>query len=357
MDPLLRKLILPMFLVVLMSFSATAADEPSLAERLGKIAPHASGIAQIEVTEIKEIDRRPSDGNLFVNVRFRILQSSGVTTDQVQIVKAQGGLRPPNAPPFKPHGPVKLDTFRTGERYWVVFCSQNDREQYPQGIVISWTEKDHPELLDEAIRADHYAHRPQYEPLSGLTYSYRIDKDSWRVSMERDGKRLWEVTLPGQKFKGDRFDGEWRMLHRGQWPTGLEHVEKTPSDWFLFAETVTELAKGNSYQLPADQHRLTYAMDAESGKTVAIWVSRIDLGPTSTPSVIQFFDVKTGKIQREERFDSLASGGLVAGAKTENWLRKTVRTPDPATGQLNVAEILRHTESPEGSKYVPVNPQ
>jgi hypothetical protein len=71
----------------------------------------------------------------------------------------------------------------------------------------------------------------------------------------------------------------------------------------------------------------------------------------SDASVIQGFDPKTGKLGREERYDFLEKGGLVAGAKTEQWLRKVVRTYDVDTGKLRTEEIFRATGS---STYVPV---
>jgi hypothetical protein len=344
-------------LVSLSSLFVVRAAEPTLGERVDQLVPHAAGVALVEVMDIKEVDARPSDGNLCLNVRFRILRSSGQVRDNVNIVKAYGGMGPANMPKPKPYGPVKPDTFRKGECYWIAFASQYDWKRCPQGVVNAWPEKGGSKLLEEAIRADHYAHRPQYDPQSGLTHSYRTEKDkqSWRVRMERDGKLLWEVHLPGEKFRGQVFDGEWRLLRREQWPSGLGHADKNHSGLYLFAETAKRLEQANGYQLPAGNYRLTYALDADTGKTAAIWVSRVDASPTATPSVVQYFDLKTGKVRREERYGLLEKGGLAAGAKEERWLQKIVRTYDPKTSQFEGEEVFRWTESPEGSKYVPVN--
>ena len=350
---------LALLVLLLQSCPAVQADEPSLGEQLEKLVPQAAGVAQVEVVDIKEVDMRPGDGPLYLDARFRILRGTGVTADNIHITKAHGGHSPPNTPPFKPYGPVKLDTFKKGERYWVAFCSQYDGMRCPQGVVNSWPDKDGPKLLEEAIRTDHYAHRPQYHPTSGLTHSYRMEKNkkNWKVRMERDGKLLWEADLPGEKFRGKRFDGEWRLLHREHWPSGLGQAEENRSGWYLLAETTGRLESGNEYGLSAEEHRMTYALDADSGKTAAIWVTIMRLGPTSTPSVIQYFDQKTGKVRREERFDSFESGGLAAGGKEERWYRKLVRTYDPNTSQLKAEEVFRFTTSPDGSKFVPVNKQ
>jgi hypothetical protein len=349
---------LPSLLVILVaSFTAAVgAEDAPLAEELQRLVPHAAGLAQVEVVDIKELDTRPSDGSLFLDVRFRILRGTGTTAEGVKIVKEQGGHPAPNSAPFKPRGPVKLDTFKQGERYWVAFCSQYDWERCPQGVVATWPEQARAAVLEEAIRTDYYVHRPQYDPRSGLTHSYRAaeDKKTWQVRMEWDGKLLWDVSLPGEKFKGEMFDGEWCLMHRDHWSSGLGHADKNRSGWFLLAETTNHLETKNTFQLPAEEHRLTYALEADSGKTAIIWVSIMRLGPTSTPSVVQYFDMKTGKVRREERHDLFHSGGLAVGASEERWYRKLVRTYDANTSELKGEEVLRHANSPEGSKFVPV---
>lgn len=336
---------------------AVQAGEPSLAERLETLVPRAAGVARVEVTDIQEVDSRPGDGPLYLDVRFRILRSSGATRDRVHIVKAHGGHRGANSPEFKPYGPVKLDTFKKGHRYGVAFSSQYDWTRCPQGVVNAWPGRDVPDVLDEAIRRDHYAHRPQYDPGSGLTHGYLTGKDKhgWRARMERDGTLLWEVSLPGEKFEGERLEGDWGLLHRRQWSSGLGHADENRSGRFLLAETAADLEKANRYALPAGKHRLTYALDADSGKTAAVWVSRPDVGATSSPSVVRYFDLKTGGLRREERYDLLETGGLAAGAKQERWLRKLVRTYAPGADTPETEEVFGWTGSPEGGGYAPVN--
>ncbi len=348
---------LGLLLLLLQGLQAVSANQPSQGEKLEKLVPHAAGVAQVEVVEIKEVDMRPGDGPLYLEVRFRILQSSGVTTETIAITMAHGGHFPPNTPPFKPYGPIKFDTFKKGGRYWVAFCSQYDGVRCPQGIVQSWPDGHCPKLIEDAIQSDHYAHRPQYHPKSGFTHSYRTNKDkkSWQVQLEREGKRIWEAVLPGEKFKGDRLEGKWRLIHRDHWPSGLQYADKNGSGWYLFAESSCFLESGNAFGLPAKAYRMTCALDADTGKISATWVTIMGLGPTSTPSVIHYFDQSTGKVRREERFDLFEIGGLTVGAKEERWYRKLVRTYDPKTNRLISEEAFRFTQSPEGSKFVPIN--
>jgi hypothetical protein len=330
---------------------------PPLDERFQKLAPNAAGLALVEVVDLKEVDWRPGDGPLQLDVHFRILRQTGVTQDVVSIIKEQGGHSAPNSPPWRPSGPVKIDSFKKGSRYFVSFASQYDWNRCPQGVVAFWLEKAAPKELDEAIRADALSHRPQYDPESGLTHSHIVakDKKSWTVRMERDGKRLWERTLPGEKFKGEMFDGEWKLYHRDQWPSKLDRADRNRSGRFLFAETSTKLEPSNPYGLKPEYHRLTYALDADTGKTVAIWVSRMYLGPTSTPDVVQYFDLKNGRLRVEVRFDLLTRGGKSLGAKEDHWLRKLVRTYDADGKTLLNEEIFRWSGSPTGNGYVPVN--
>jgi hypothetical protein len=313
---------------------------------LEKLAPRAAGLAQVEVVDIKEIDGRPMGGPLSTDVFFRILRGTGVTHERIAIVRATIGGRPP---PFKPYGPVKFDTFKKGERYWVAFSSPYDWERCPQGVVTFWPDKDAPRVLEEAVRADHYAHRPCHDPRTGLTPTYPPAKDrtSWRVRMERDGQRLWEVDLPGEKYQGPYkgpYDG---FLSSANLPGDLGYDQENRTGVFLFAETAISLDEENPYRLPAGKYRLRHALNPDNGKTAALYVIRFD---KSDPSVIRYFDARTGTIQREERYDYLDKGGLAAGGKQDAWLRKLVRNYDAGTGKPKAEEVFRC----EGSTFVPV---
>ncbi len=339
-----------LLLLLLLVRPLAQAGEPSLGARLEKLVPRAAGVALVEVVQVKDVDGRPGDGPLSTDVRLRILRGTGETRVYVAIIKARGGHQARDTPPFKPYGPVKFDTFKKGERYWVAFASPYDWKRCPQGVVNSWGEKDGPKVLEEAIAADHYAHRPFHDPATGLTFSYREPKDKkgWRVRMERDFKLLWEVDLPGEKFA--HAYAEWRFLNRSQMPSNLGYDRDNRSGMYLFAETVTRLEDGNAFQVRAGKHKLKYSLNADTGKTAGIWVSRFESTWPSDPAVIQYFDLQTGKVRREERYDFLEKGGLAVGSKAEQWLRKIERNYDASTGKLQ-AEAVFHCV---GSTFVPI---
>ncbi|MFO0937582.1 MAG: hypothetical protein U0798_13810 [Gemmataceae bacterium] len=330
---------------------------PSLTSRMEKLVPHASGLALVEVTNIKEVDRRAGDGPLSQDISFKIVKSTGTTLESVSIIKESGGhMAPPTAAPRpKPRSAVSLKTFTKGERYWVVFASYSHvLVEYHDGILAVWPIKDAPKELEAAVQADLYSHRPQYDPKSGLTFSWRNEKEkkSWQIRMEKDGKQLWEKSLPGEKFGGtDRFSGQWTLLHRDQWPSGLGFAEQTPSNWYLLAESLTDLDAGNPYQLPAGKYRIVSILVAETGKTAGV---RVCPSNSADPRVIHFYKLQTGKLMHEEWFDFLTTGGKAAGNSEESWLRKTVRKYEPATGQLKQEEIYRFASTPQGSTFLPV---
>jgi hypothetical protein len=345
------------FLLIFKAFGDP--EPPSLGTQLDKLAPHAAGLALVEVTSIMEVDARPKCGNLYLEVRFRIIHSSGMTTNEIHVVKEYGGNRPSRAIPYQPHGPVKLDTFKQGQRYWVAFCSQYDYEQYPQWISNSWPENDSPDALEEAVRVDYYATGPQFHPELGLTHRYRVThgKKSWSVYLERDGRLLWTAELPGEIKLDKNSYVDWRTIHLEHHPWGLVPAHDKSSGWYLCAETYHQLEVGNDYGLPAGDYRSEYALDADDGKTATIWISKIHLGPRASPWIIRHFDSQTGKVKTEERFEHVSTGGLQAGSNEERWYRQHVRTFDPATGVVKTQADFRFASTPEGSRFLPVNPQ
>lgn len=138
----------------LVTLSLVLAADPKLGEEINKLIPRATGVALVEVLDTKETDQRPVDGNHFVNVRFRIVESSGKVRDSAMVIKAWGGFRAGAAP--KLDGPIKPDTFQKGQRYWVAFASPEDFKQYPHGLVNAWPEKDAPKIIPEAAKANHF---------------------------------------------------------------------------------------------------------------------------------------------------------------------------------------------------------
>lgn len=352
--------------------SATRVDASMRGERLGELAPRAAGLALVEVVDLKEVDERGGCGLLYLDVQLRILRRSGVTKDSVQITLDSGsGPGPPGSESIVPRmpgpltpspltpSPLEPDTFTKGERYWIAFSSRYlDWERWPQGVVRCWPEKGAPEVLEQAIRSDHYSRQPQYDPRSGFTHSFDCDEkeDHWKARLSRDGTTLWEVEIPGAKFTGT-YDGEWRLYDRSDWPHGLELADPKRSRWFLLAETKLRLENKNPYQLSPGDYRLIYVLDADTGKIASIRVSPMRVSPMSTPAVIQYFDLDLDRVKREERFDLLQQFGIAVGASEERWYRQVVQVFDPTTGTLTDETVYRHSSTTMGSKFVPIDRQ
>jgi hypothetical protein len=356
------KYLLPILLIC----SATQTRQPipppppSLERELESLAPRAQGIAQVEVTDVHFENHTASDGSAYQEVGFRILRSSGATRDKIQIVTEPGGYLPDEPPVhhFEPLCQVRVGDFKKRSRYWIAFSSQYDSTRYPQDLVAWWPDDRAPKVLEEAVRTDHYADKPQYDPTSGLTHGYRVDEKNgvWRVWMKRGAELLWQVELPGRRYEGRggpeasaKYPGEWHLTRRQwskelpYWTSSLEHADANASGWHLLAEGLCPLADSNSYGLPAGDHRVTWALDADTGRTAAIFVSnRLDLGPMATPpGVVQYFDAKSGRVKREERIDWMPTGSLNAGGYDPGFLRKIVRTLDPATGEVKDEKTYR----------------
>lgn len=337
------------------SCMAKAEEVAKPTAEMQKLAPGASGLALVLVTEMKIVDERPNDGSLMLVVSLKLLKSTGTTRDTIYIIKEPGGTSPNRRPgPYQPVGPVKTDTFTLGKKYWVAFASNYPDEKLPQRVVKVWPENEAPKELAEAIKADEYVRRPMTDPRNGFTHGWLPDPENnrWNIRMEKEGKRLWERSLPGEKFGGnDPYSGQWSLLHLDQWHSGLLDAERTKSNWYLFAETLTELNKDNPYQRPAGKYRIVYILEAETGKTVSVRVSRPD---SADANVVHFYEINTGKIRREERYDYMETGGKAMGADKEGWLRKLTRQYDLATGKLLLEETFRHASTPKGSMFVPV---
>lgn len=105
---MLKPISLAVLVYTLSSLLVVRGAEPTLREQLGKLAPHAAAVAFVEVEDIEEVDARRSDGNLQLDVRFRILRSTGEVRNRVDIVKerthSQLSNRQGQATLARPHG-------------------------------------------------------------------------------------------------------------------------------------------------------------------------------------------------------------------------------------------------------------
>ncbi|VTR99627.1 unnamed protein product [Gemmata massiliana] len=302
------------------------AAEPKLDE----LAPHASGVALVEVVSVEEYDARPADGDAGVCFKFKLVRGSGEFRSEVRVTTAPGGLRPPGFVP-KPSLPLKPDSLKKGERYWLAFASGCDYEKHNQGIIDFLGEKDpKAKVLDAAVKADTFRWHPQYDPKTKLTYGRVSEKDKWRVRVEKDAKVLWEKEIPGTRVDAYASWGLWGGLSAFE-------VKMPACGVLLLAETHTRLGKDNEFGLEAGAYYINTGFDPETGMRRAICV-RFPQGPSVT-RMNREYDADTGLAVHEERYDTVLTGGKAVGAKTESWYRKITRTFAPA-GKLAREDIF-----------------
>lgn len=320
---------------------ALAAPPP----QLDSLAPHAAGVALVEVVKVEEYDARPSDGNKGIEFTLKRIRGSGTFRDTISVVTEFGGHRPPGSDP-KPSAPLKPDSLKKGGRYWIAFASLHEFDQYNQWIIGFWPEKDaRAAAFEAAVKADAYRWSPQYVPELKLSYGHVLEKDTWRVRAERDGKVLWEKTLPGKPLDSYHFG-----LFQGT--GGSLEVPMPKCGHILFTESDTRLAADNAFGLPAGPYYVNNGLDPVTGKRHATWIRKAQ--ESSVEILNRAYDPDTGKPTRDERFDYLKSGGQAVGAKTEEWWRKVERTFD-ATGKVTKEEVFRYDDSAEqGERWVKV---
>lgn len=332
---------------LLLTLLATVADKPTIET----LAPHAAGIALVEVTAAKKYDMRPSDGNAGVEFQFKILRKSGRVRTKIRVITAIGGARPAGAKPFKPTGPVKHDSFTPGKKYWVAYSGDKDWTKYPQLVVSFFPESAKPaaNLFDKAITANRYRWQPQYDRKLNLTYGYVESEVSnhWRIRVARNRKKLWEKDVRGKK-SGSYM--AWTLYAGGMYgiPKTLPKCGKV-----LYAQSAIELDEKNEYQLPAKKYYVLTGYDPETGRRAATWVLRFGTGWVNELHVD--YHPQTGKPITRARWDSPTTGGLKVGARKDAWWRKTVTRYDQNTGRETGRDIFRYDErQPSGKRWVKV---
>jgi hypothetical protein len=325
------------FIIVAVALLGADLDAASIA-RLEGLVPHASGLCLAEVVDLKEIDARPMDGNLSICATLREIRGSGKRQHAISIIKEWGGY--PNPRSKAPEIKLKLqpDSLTKGQEYWFVFCSPY--MQRVEGIIDYWPKgtPEVDELLTSAVSADYYCWQPQYHPESGITYGHLAisEQKGWRLRAQKEGKTLWEKTLPGIPSPFLMTEGIG-VLDRGS----------NPSRWFapvaqrfeLWAETETMLSDRNDYQLPSVKYHFQEQFDLETGKHVA--ASILDGKTGATPIVFQVYDEKTGRRRGEERYEYIKIGGRFFDADTDGWVIKVEQTYDPVSGDLMSEELYR----------------
>lgn len=327
--------VIPVAILLVLPLCAGAADP-----KVEEFAPHAAGVALVEVVKIKQYDERSTDGNKGVRFKLKRVRGSGAFIDIIDVVTEPGGFRGGEVP--EPTAPVKVDSLTKGARAWFVFASRFEYEKHNQGVIGFWPEKDaKADVLEAAVKADAYKWHPQYHPEVKLTYGRMIEKDKWRVRVEKAGKTLWEKEFPG-KPTDDLYP--YSLCQS----TGELDVQMPRCGQILMTETSTRLEKGNEFGLDSGPYCVSTGFDPETGKRHGVWVRPLPEGP-GAPQVNREYDPNTDKPTREQRFDFPKTGGKAANAKAEDWYRKIERTFD-ATGKVTKEETFRYDGDAEAGK-------
>ena len=141
--------------VLPMLLAAAPQGRPSsapAATQAAVIAKDATGLALVEISSAKEVDNRPSDGNLVAIVACKIVNSTGTTATDLRITKAYGGRRIAAPPALK--SPLLAVDLAAGQRYYLEFGPTSDA--YPEGVLACWPEKSVPAEVPTAIAADRF---------------------------------------------------------------------------------------------------------------------------------------------------------------------------------------------------------
>lgn len=334
----------PLFVAALLVAVDGPAKKPVTLESL---APNAAGIALVEVVAAKPFDNTPMDGHKGVEFQFKIVRSSGKVHRTVLVITAFGGAMAPGVKPKFPW-PVKADSLKVGKRYWFAFSSDDDDRKHPQYVIAFWPEftKGVANLLDKAVTANRYRWQPQFDPKTKLAHEHLVDEETnrWRIRVRKEGKVLWEKPLPWIKH----YHLTWRSETGCQLPSPLP-----PCGKFLIAGSARSLKTGNEYGLPAKTYNVATSFDPETGRRLAVLVSRFQTG--FAPELEVVYDPKTGRKSLGARYEWLQSGGRRVGAKKDAWWRKTITHFDPKTGREIARDVFRYDESrTSGTRWVKI---
>jgi hypothetical protein len=309
----------------------------------------AAGVSLAEVLDLKQIDQRPGDGNLFVQVSLKPLQKSGDVLESVEIVKDFGGLRAPHSAPPDPDSLYPVP-FQKGKRYWFVWSSRHEWIAHPHRLIGWWPQDDASaaEVFGQAIAKDRFAWQPQLEPITGISYDHHLDAKTgnWILRGTKAGKVVWEDKLEGSPVEGAY--GAWYVYPRKNVPD-LAHVQAQPDDLFLGFLTSTKLPAKNSYGVPAGTYWLECFRELTTGKELEVQVRSPQMSHVEW--MTRAYN-RTGQRLWEREKLLLKTGGRAVGAASEAWLKQIERTFDPDNGKTLHEDIFRI----DSSNPVKINP-
>jgi hypothetical protein len=329
----ISKLLVTVLLLIPMGHAMAADTSPDPQTALVT----AAGVSLAEVSGLKEVDHRGSDGHLIVQVSLKTIRKSGDVLESLTIVEAYGGLSPPGVGPPAPD-PLFPVPFEKGKRYWFVWSSRHEAMTYWRRIIGWWPQDDvrAAQVIEQAIAKDRFAWQPQLEPVTGISYDRHLDAKTgkWILRGTKAGKVLWEDQLDSTPVEG--IYGVGYVYARKDVPE-LDHVRAEPDDRFLSMVTSTKLAAGNSYRVPAGTYWLQSYLQLTTGKRLWVQVQSFEV---HFAWLTRAYDSDCHPLwEREQRY--LESGERAAGAASEEWIRQIERTFDPTTGKITLEQTFR----------------
>ena len=321
------------------------------AAALDSLIPHACGVWLTEVTRLREVDDRATDGGHYQVVEMRPIRGTGLSSGGIGIGRHLAEGRPLEPWPSEPappsnatwRSPFRLapDALKLGQRYWLATIHPDLGHEGLAGI---WPEGDPSvtSLFEAAIAEDAYAWRPVTQP-NGWTLGWFDPPPPapTRARVWRVGRLMWDKPLEGRLTHG--IYQAWQV--RSGNPKDDLHVPGlSDTGLTLLAEVNVELPERNRFDFPAGKVVIRNHLDLWTGRLVA---SRGRAADVWGFEIFQSYDPR-GRVRFERVLEHVPAGGLVLGADEDRWLRKVERTFDPRTRLLLREEVTRHAYVPLG---------
>ena len=254
----------------------------------------ASGLALVEISSLTDFDRYPpaNPGGGYAPswekgwlVKFEILKSTGVTFEEQFFVTGivyAGNFKGKKDETFH-KAAIDSASLKVGDRYWVAFVASadtlnNDNGVNPYNVLLAKPEsdKDASGLFEDAIEKDKFKWRPHHFGKRGLSAGHLVTaKDQWKIRVWKEGKLVWEKSIPGSP---GCFDSKLDERYFWRYEQGPSSFPRTKSQLFAATTSNVRLDDENEYGLPKGTYCLKNYFDAYSGaiKKVEISLKRGD---------------------------------------------------------------------------------
>lgn len=329
--------------------------DPELAQQLHR----ASAVALVEITKLTKQDDRPSDGDHWLKVEFRAIKSSGELPEHLYLVIESGGLSPL---PIREEPQLLMtpDDFEVGEQHWFVFGGDHDASKYPYWVMNWWPvagEEVVPAQVVDALEEDKFDWHPVFDPQTKIVFGYTVDsaEDKWKVRVERDGMRLWELQLDGRPMVEANFLFAYPSLLPDMKPIEGDF----PTTSVLNVESIRTIPDDNRFGEEAGEYRMREAFDLANGELIGAWVMRPQVS-----SVIESyfqFDVASGQPVLERRNLFVTQFAEDVGADSNPWYFRVEKEIDPESGEVlsysffRYGQLIDEAGNALGNGFVPIS--